>query len=182
MLYRLALPVFMYLAFSAVNSTLFDAVSGDDKPQAMTGTRGKLLQWVLDSFGAGKLNPGEVSILVVAMTVYSILLGHISDMVLKDRGFGPAFNGFIVMIGACAGLAVVGRFGKSMIGIQHIDLVFIAIVCVSMLVLAAACVLKMVLIEETSALVNGDNSRFQRAPKAGTVQADRMNMVTKRRS
>lgn len=152
------------------------------QPHAPAGVRGKLLQWVLDSFGAGKLNSGEISMLVVVMTAYSILLGHFSDMLLKDRGFGPAFNGFIVMIGACGGLAFVGRFGSNMIGIQHIDLVFIAIVCVSILVLAAACALKKVLVEETSALVNGDTSRFQRAPKAGTVNADRMDMVTKRRS
>ena len=181
MLYRLALPIFMYLAFSAMRSLTDEDGPATGQSHAPAGVRGKLLQWVLDSFGAGKLNPGEISILVVAMTAYSILLGHFSDMLLKDRGFGPAFNGFIVMIGACAGLAVVGRFGSNMIGIQHIDLVFVAIVCVSMLVLAAACMLKVFLIEETSAVINGDTSRFQRSPKAKTVNADRMNMVTKRR-
>lgn len=178
MLYRLALPLLMFLYY--MGSRPHIGPDGKAVPEQADGLRGQLLQWVVEAFGVSKLAPQDVSMLTLAMLAYSYVLGHIAHMALNDKAFGPGLNGFVGLAGACGGLVLFGRFSGPAMVMAHPELVLATIVGVSMLLLAGASALKGFVIVEATAALNGD--RRVAAPKASSVKADRMAMATRRRS
>jgi uncharacterized membrane protein YeaQ/YmgE (transglycosylase-associated protein family) len=62
--------------------------------------------------------PGTVKeIVIVLLFAYALLLGFVTNMIMKDRGFGTLLNMLLCLAGACLGIAAYTRF----IGIDRMN-------------------------------------------------------------
>jgi len=59
---------------------------------------------VLDYLGLAEVSGGTLSLIFVAVGLFGILAGGVTDAIMGDRGFGMFGNGLLIVMGCLTGL------------------------------------------------------------------------------
>ena len=148
-------------------------------PRAAAGMRGQMTEWLLQAMGAGKLAPGEMSLVTTVIAVYCAVFGIATNFALGERGFGQWLNGIVGFAGACIGLVLYARI-FAQFSPAHLEIVALVVVFFSSALLLACIVLKIWVMEEADSFMTGGRaSAAARSPKGAA--ASRLDAIANRR-